>query len=140
MWNYAFVFRCNPNGVAWPSFYATEADDYDSASAGQVDLTGWCTSGHTGRLCAKCDLNYFSSGRSCGQCMGVVVHALIIFLNGILICTLLAYLYVQQPSAETAERALNFYTTGNGRTINFTEQAQRIGRMVAATSDCMSWV
>ena len=92
---------CNPNNDAWPQFFSDRA-----RLPSEVNLTGWCSAGHTARLCSQCEIGYFQSGRWCLQCQGAGTHAIIVIANLSLFGLLVALIYFRTPSYETSLAAL----------------------------------
>jgi hypothetical protein len=98
---------CNPDGISWTSFYPLDNSDISGlASSSQSSFfsssdppAGFCSVGHTGRLCSRCATGYFPSGRICVECAASGWNVLILAANLVILIALVAYLYLRSPSA-----------------------------------------
>jgi hypothetical protein len=98
---------CNPSGLPWSSFYPnTSTENGGVGPAGVFSWSdppdGFCSDGHTGRICSRCATGYFPSGRICLECASSGWNVLIIAANLLALLLLVTFLYIRSPSASTS--------------------------------------
>lgn len=106
---------CNPDGIDWPGFSTNlsylahpSADvtnppseqsglspSFPLSSPSYLDMTGWCLSGHTGRLCSQCSSSFYSVGHVCESCMDEGTHIVLLIINLIIFAIFIVFLFAQ---------------------------------------------